>query len=127
MPAVHVLSWVLAWLECESVEILLARPCAASCPLIPTPVLCLPGTPVGGTPAGAQQLECGRTLVCFDTNILMGHRAEAQKAWAAIEAGGGRRVQALVPRVSALLALLWPVLCAGLLYMAARAAGLQLC
>lgn len=120
MPAVHVSSWVLAWLECESVEILLARPCAASCPLIPTPVLCLPGTP-----AAAAQLECGRTLVCFDTNILMGHRAEAQKAWAAIEAGGGGCMQALVPLVSALLALLWPVLCARLLYMAARAARLQ--
>lgn len=52
-------------------------------------------------PAAAQQLEVGRTLVCFDSNILLGHRAEAQKAWAAIEAGGGSRVQALVPLVGA--------------------------
>jgi hypothetical protein len=50
-----------------------------------------------GPPAAAQQLEVGRALVCFDTCILLGHRAAAQEAWAAIEAGGGSRVQALVP------------------------------
>ncbi|KAI7845954.1 hypothetical protein COHA_000500 [Chlorella ohadii] len=47
--------------------------------------------------AAPQQLEAGRTLVCFDTCIFLGHRAKAEAAWAAIEAGGGSHVQALVP------------------------------
>lgn len=51
-------------------------------------------------PAAPQQLEAGRTLVCFDTCIFLGHRAKAEAAWAAIEAGGGSHVQALVPLVS---------------------------
>ncbi|KAL4443284.1 hypothetical protein ABPG75_011021 [Micractinium tetrahymenae] len=46
---------------------------------------------------GSRQLEVDRTMVCFDSNILMRHSEAAEQAWAAIQAGGGSRVQALVP------------------------------
>ena len=55
-----------------------------------------------GAGAAAQPLlEAGRTLFCFDTNILIGHPQWAEWAWAALErAGGSSGCLALVPLVS---------------------------